>query len=99
STTMTQTTGGRWAFKVGAGLFPLLLLGGCAPADTESSEESARDESNVVSCAAIAGIAVKASGDDGNVASNAIDGNLGTRWSSLGKGSWIQLDLGAKGKV
>lgn len=36
-----------------------------------------------------------ASGHDGNVPANAIDGNLSTRWSSLGRGQWVQGDLGA----
>lgn len=35
-----------------------------------------------------------ASGDDGNVPSNTIDDNLGTRWSDYGIGSWIRGDLG-----
>jgi F5/8 type C domain-containing protein len=36
-----------------------------------------------------------ASGNDGNVPGNAIDGNLATRWSSDGRGQWLQGDLGA----
>lgn len=39
--------------------------------------------------------AVGASGNDGNLPQNVLDGNLSTRWSCLGKGSWIQLDLGS----
>ncbi len=36
-----------------------------------------------------------ASSDDGNPASNAIDGNAGTRWSSqYNDNQWIQVDLG-----
>ena len=35
-----------------------------------------------------------ASGDDGNVASNTVDGDLVTRWSSQGDGEWVQFDLG-----
>ncbi|MET0404743.1 MAG: discoidin domain-containing protein, partial [Cystobacter sp.] len=37
-----------------------------------------------------------ASGDDGDgsVAANTQDDNPGTRWSALGKGSWLTLDLG-----
>jgi F5/8 type C domain/Exo-beta-D-glucosaminidase Ig-fold domain/Glycosyl hydrolases family 2 len=36
-----------------------------------------------------------ASGDDGNPASNAVDGNPRTRWSSAyADGQWIQVDLG-----
>ena len=36
-----------------------------------------------------------ASGNDGNVPGNAVDGNLSTRWSSNGVGQWIRGDLGA----
>lgn len=36
---------------------------------------------------------VTASGDDGNVPANAIDGDLGTRWSDEGDGVWIRFDL------
>ncbi|MBB4688376.1 discoidin domain-containing protein [Amycolatopsis jiangsuensis] len=39
--------------------------------------------------------AVTASDDDGNVAANTIDGDLGTRWSAEGDGVWIQYDLGS----
>ncbi|HEX6740150.1 MAG TPA: discoidin domain-containing protein, partial [Vicinamibacteria bacterium] len=39
--------------------------------------------------------AVTASGDDGNVPGNAVDGNLATRWSMSGDGHWLQLDLGS----
>jgi hypothetical protein len=38
---------------------------------------------------------VTASGNDGNVPSNAFDGNLATRWSDEGVGSFIQADLGS----
>ena len=39
-------------------------------------------------------ISVTASGNDGNVPSNAFDNNLATRWSDEGVGSFIQADLG-----
>ncbi|GAB2840803.1 polysaccharide lyase family 7 protein [Lentzea nigeriaca] len=39
--------------------------------------------------------AVTASGDDGNVPANTLDGNLETRWSAKGDGAWISFDLGA----
>jgi predicted phosphodiesterase len=46
-------------------------------------------------CASLPASGIAASGDDGvNVPSRAIDKNIDTRWSSLGLGSWIQLDLG-----
>ena len=42
---------------------------------------------------------VVAGGDDGNVAANSIDGNLGTRWSDEGDGVWIRYDLGSAATV
>ncbi len=43
----------------------------------------------------IAGSAVTASSNDGNVPANTVDGNLATRWSASGDGQWIRFDLGA----
>jgi hypothetical protein len=43
---------------------------------------------------AIAGSAVLASADDGNVPANTVDNNLTTRWSAQGDGQWIRYDLG-----
>ena len=43
----------------------------------------------------LAVVAVRASGDDGNVPANTLDGDLGTRWSANGDGQWIEYDLGA----
>jgi hypothetical protein len=37
---------------------------------------------------------VRASGDDGNVPANTLDGNAATRWSAKGNGAWISYDLG-----
>jgi hypothetical protein len=45
-------------------------------------------------CAVLPVTKITASGNDGNVPSNAIDGKLATRWSNFGKGSWISADLG-----
>ena len=45
-------------------------------------------------CTSLAINGLVASGDDGNVPSNTIDDNLGTRWSDYGIGSWIRGDLG-----
>jgi hypothetical protein len=39
--------------------------------------------------------AVTASGNDGNIPSNTVDGNLATRWSAQGSGVWIQYNLGS----
>jgi unsaturated chondroitin disaccharide hydrolase len=40
-------------------------------------------------------VRVAASSHDGNVPANVVDGNPATRWSALGAGQWIRLDLGA----
>jgi len=44
---------------------------------------------------------IKARGDDGagNVAENAIDDNLGTRWSNMGARTWIRVDLGEEKEI
>jgi glucose/arabinose dehydrogenase len=42
---------------------------------------------------------VNASGDDGNVAANAVDNDLNTRWSATGDGQWIQFCLGSAATV
>ena len=47
------------------------------------------------SCAKLPVAGVTATPDDGNVPANTIDGNLSTRWSSNGIGSFIRYDLGA----
>lgn len=44
-------------------------------------------------------IPATASADDGNVAANAIDNDLNTRWSASGDGQWIQLCLGSTATV
>ncbi|UXI70291.1 discoidin domain-containing protein [Tahibacter amnicola] len=40
-----------------------------------------------------------ASSNDGNVPANAIDGSFTTRWSALGDGQWLQLNLTARETV
>ena len=46
-------------------------------------------------CAKLPTSGITASGDDSlNLVSRAIDQNIDTRWSNLGLGSWIQIDLG-----
>ncbi|HET8640325.1 MAG TPA: discoidin domain-containing protein, partial [Pseudonocardiaceae bacterium] len=44
-------------------------------------------------------VAVTASEHDGNVPANAVDGNLGTRWSAEGDPEWIRFQLGAVSDV
>jgi hypothetical protein len=41
------------------------------------------------------GSTATASTSDANVPANAMDGSLATRWSSVGDGHWLSLDLGA----
>ena len=36
-----------------------------------------------------------ASANDGNLPGNAVDNNLGTRWSANGDGQWLMVDLGS----
>jgi hypothetical protein len=55
--------------------------------------------STLATCEKLPITTVTASGNDGNVPSNVVDNNLGTRWSNLGQGSWIQFDLGSKKSI
>ena len=43
---------------------------------------------------AISGVIASGSDSSVNLPKNTIDNNLNTRWSNLGIGSWIRLDLG-----
>ncbi len=63
------------------------LIGTAVP--TQTTTTNAASESLI----SVAGVA--ASGDDGNVAANTLDGSLATRWSAQGDGQWIMYDLGA----
>ena len=45
-------------------------------------------------CQELQASGISAKGNDGNVPSNVLDNSLSTRWSNLGKGSWITMDLG-----
>ncbi|PTL80099.1 discoidin domain-containing protein [Vitiosangium sp. GDMCC 1.1324] len=44
-------------------------------------------------CAVLRPLGVKASGDDGNLPANTLDGQLNTRWSAHGKGAWIRYEV------
>ena len=64
----------------------------------EESAGSSPGPSLVVSdCNVLSTKTTSASGDDGDgsVATNTQDDNLATRWSALGKGVWLTLDLGS----
>jgi acid phosphatase type 7 len=65
-----------------------------APASEVPTAAPALTASN---CTALPTAQVSASGDDGagSVAANSQDDDLTTRWSGLGKGAWLTMDLGA----
>ncbi|HYZ50958.1 MAG TPA: discoidin domain-containing protein, partial [Nitrososphaeraceae archaeon] len=46
------------------------------------------------SCGSLQINSISAKGSDGHLPRNAIDGNLATRWSNYGPGSWIKPDVG-----
>ena len=54
--------------------------------------------SNTCSKLPVSGITASGS-DSVNPPSHAIDQNLNTRWSNLGLGSWIQIDLGQENVI
>jgi hypothetical protein len=69
-----------------------------ALADATATGEAPSSEASALAlqgCTALPVTAVGAIGHDGNVPANTQDDDLATRWSHLGKGSWIQYDLGA----
>src|SRR3954452_12218342 len=74
------------------------LLGGvCAlsAADQPSNSSINAVNQNTAGCNKLQVSAITASTDDENVASNAIDGSLATRWSGNGVGAYIPADLGS----
>jgi hypothetical protein len=80
----------------------IVLAGaGCGnPDDLVSNEPSetldaASDALATQNCVPLTALSVLASGHDGNGPANTMDDRLDTRWSNLGKGSWIDYDLGS----
>jgi hypothetical protein len=60
-------------------------------------EDAATNVNTCTKNVAISNNAVEASGSEiENPPSKIVDNDLGTRWSNLGVGSWIQIDLGAQ---
>jgi hypothetical protein len=78
---------------------------GCGNADDLSLGEPsetlgvASDALTTPNCVPLSPASVIASGHDGNVPGNVMDDRIDTRWSNLGKGSWIDYDLGASRAV
>ncbi|PSL44756.1 putative secreted protein (Por secretion system target) [Chitinophaga niastensis] len=77
-------------------------------AGTWSITARATDNSNGATTSSVVNVTVtatagcdpaKASSDDGNIAANAIDNDLNTRWSATGDGQWIQFCLGTAQSV
>lgn len=86
----------------------LLGIGGaaCGAYDPAAEAGEAPDDLGVATdaltapnCTQLTATSVIASGNDGNVPANTLDDRLDTRWSNLGKGSWIDYDLGATKSV
>ncbi|SEU34159.1 heparin lyase I family protein [Stigmatella erecta] len=83
---------------------PLLFLlsslaCGMPPADEEPPSVlpalAARSQALALQgCSPLAILSVSANGDDGNLPVQTLDDQLDTRWSHLGKGAWIDYDLG-----
>ena len=68
-----------------------------APSNDQASAETAGEAALAARTISAANqlTATASAAEEPNVAANAIDGELDTRWSAQGDGQWIQLDLGA----
>jgi hypothetical protein len=81
----------------------LLVLGAVGCGHHEEQGSDVLNESLATSAAALTtpnctpltASSVIARDNDGNVPGNTLDDQMTTRWSSLGKGTWIDYDLGA----
>ncbi|WP_257453963.1 heparin lyase I family protein [Archangium lipolyticum] len=89
-----------------AGTFLILGVAACGAPDTEEAIEgpsqtleTATAALTTQNCSQLSVISVIASGNDGNVPANTLDDRLDTRWSNLGRDSWIDFDLGAERSV
>ncbi|HEX8700767.1 MAG TPA: heparin lyase I family protein [Myxococcaceae bacterium] len=71
----------------------------CGPQELDGLEELALESTESAlttqNCSQLTAASVIASGNDGNLPTNTLDDALSTRWSNLGKGSWIDYDLGS----
>ena len=86
-----------------------LSVVGCGHAESELPEGSVEetfetlgttaDELTAAGCTAYTATSVLASGHDGNTPQNTMDNVSTTRWSNLGRGSWIDYDLGSSKTV
>jgi hypothetical protein len=80
----------------------IIAAAGCGAPDTSATEAASETLTTaaagltVQNCAPLTAASVIAQGHDGNVPGNTLDDRLDTRWSHLGKGAWIDYDLGAE---
>jgi hypothetical protein len=83
------------------GTLSLIASTACGPQDAFTDEEPAARELSetaltVQNCTPLSISSLKASGYEAvNPPANATDDRLDTRWSNLGKGSWLDYDLGS----
>jgi hypothetical protein len=72
---------------------------GCSESVEDADDGAAAEAAVSSNCVASTPTAIRANGNDGNVPANVADNDFGTRWSRLGKGSYIEFDLGATKSV
>ena len=84
SRTYTPTAG-----YLGPDSFTFKANDGTVDSNTATVSITVQDTASCITNLPISG--VTASGNDGNLPSNAIDNNLNTRWSSLGVGQFIRV--------
>ena len=91
--------GNQLAFRISVVTFLVLIFTNTLVQSNNIYGQS--DSSNAAnSCSNLPVSGITASGADAlNPPSHAIDQNINTRWSSLGPGSWIQLDLGKENVI
>ena len=91
--------GNQLAFRISVVTFLVLIFTNTLVQSNNIYGQS--DPSNAAnSCSNLPVSGITASGADAlNPPSHAIDQNINTRWSSLGPGSWIQLDLGKENVI
>ena len=75
----------------------LVVLSSCGPQEVEADDQTTVEQEVVANCGSrLAVTSISASVDQvGNLAPNAVDGNLATRWSGKGTGATLTADLGA----
>lgn len=83
-----------WGTSVVVVLVACQVTSACFVGD--EGERTEGSSSAIVSCKTLSPVSATASGNDGNLPSNVLDGSLSTRWSSLGVGQFITTDFGAK---